>query len=150
MRGIDPGEFGRAAAAREEGRREREDDVLGHMLAAGWSGATAEEARRIQEIMAHAIEGAHSRGASLPFNEAALNLVGEARGAALAEWWTVQRGLDERTAALVREVAMAAASMAMIDGVVLGANPQPAKALRDAPAIPRTAPNPRDAVYAGR
>lgn len=124
--------------------------MLGQLLAAGWSGETAREARRIQEAIADAVDRSRARGGALPFSETALNLVGEARGAALANWWAQQRGLDERATALVREVAMAAAAMAMVDGVVLGANPDPKRTLRDAPAIPMTATVPHEAVYAGR
>jgi len=135
MPGIDPGEFGRAAAAREDERHDHERMVLDELLAAGWSATTAAEARRLQSALADAVHRAMQRSPSLPYSETALNLVGEARGAALADWWAQAHGLDDRTLAIVRECAKAAAAMAMVDAVLLAATPPAPDPLPAAPRI---------------
>jgi hypothetical protein len=133
--GIDPGEFGRGAAAREEARIDHERAVLNEMLASGWSRATATEARRLQDAIGDAVARWMSRCGAAPCDETALGLVGEARGAAVADWFAQAQGLDDRTRRLLRECAASAAAMAMIDGFMLGQeavrpDPRPSSASR--------------------
>lgn len=120
MAGIDPGEFGRGAAAREEARIDRERVVLDELLAAGWNRATAAEARRLQVAIGDAVAKWMSRTAPTPYDETALSLVGEARGVAVADWWAQLQDVDDRTRRLLRECAASAAAMALIDGFALG------------------------------
>lgn len=120
MHGIDPGEFRRDGVAREQARADRERATLDRLLGAGWSRDTAAEARRLHEAAGEAVAKWVSGCVSGPCNEAALSLVGEARGEAVAEWWARMRDLDETTRRLLAECAGAAASMAMLDGFLLG------------------------------
>jgi hypothetical protein len=138
---IDPGEFQRGAAAREEARVDRERVVLDEILASGWSRATATEARRLQEAIGDAVARSLTRVAPAECDETALGLVGEARGIAVADWWANHQGLDDRTRRLLRDVAASAAAMAMLDGFTLGQ----AYAREEAPrvAAPVSVPAPR-------
>jgi hypothetical protein len=119
MAGIDPGEFARGAAAREELRADLERQALDEILAAGWGEQTAEEARRLHDEMTAVVAQAMGRRGS-PCNETALGLVGEARGRAFAAWWAGAHELDERTRAVLMECAAAVAAMTLIDGFHLG------------------------------
>ena len=130
MAWIDPGEFQRGAAAREEARVDRERVVLDEILASGWSRATATEARRLQDAIGDAVARSLVRVAPAGCDETALGLVGEARGIAVADWWANHQGLDDRTRRLLRDVAASAAAMAMLDGFTLGQ----ARAKDEAPA----------------
>ncbi len=116
---IEPGEFGRARAAHEDDRAERERMMLEERLAAGWAPAIAVEAHRLQDTLADAVARTGGRGGAV-CNETAIGLVGEAHGATFAGWWAESRGLDDRTAALVREAVVAACSMTMLEGYLLG------------------------------
>lgn len=116
---IEPGEFGRARAAHEDARADQELAVLEERLAAGWMPEIAAEAHRLQATLSAAIARSGGRDGAL-CNETAVGLVGEAHGASFADWWAEARGLDDRTAALVREAVIAAASMTMLEGYVLG------------------------------
>ena len=138
MTWIDPGEFGRGAAAREDARTDRERAVLEQILTSGWNRTTAAEARRLHEAVRQVVEKWLGRCSSAPCDETALGLVGEASGKALAEWWPQAQELDERTRRLVAEVAGAAAAMAMVDGYLLGA----ASARGEQPAVPAPAASP--------
>jgi hypothetical protein len=117
---IDPGEFQRGAAAREEARVDRERVVLDEILASGWSRTTATEARRLQDAVGDAVARSLTRVSPPACDETALGLVGEARGIAVADWWANHQGLDDRTRRLLRDVAASAAAMAMLDGFTLG------------------------------
>lgn len=121
MAWIDPGEFMRGAAAREEARTDHEGTVLDGVLSAGWGRATADEVRRLHARITDGVTRRVAHRAPAACDETALGLVGEARGAALAEWWAQAHGLDERTARLLRECAAAAAALAIVDGYTLGA-----------------------------
>ncbi len=120
MTWIDAGEFGRGGAAREEARADREQGVLNELLAAGWSRATAADARALHQTVAQAVTRWMAGDGAGTCNEAALGLVGEARGQALAGWWAAARELDDETRRLLVECAGAAAAMAMLDGYLLG------------------------------
>lgn len=117
---VDPGEFGRGAAARDEARAEREHAVLEELLAAGWNDQTAADARRLHEAVRDVVAQWQLRSSPSHCNETALGLVGEARGRALAEWWAQARGLDEHARALLTECAGVVAAMAITDGYLLG------------------------------
>lgn len=97
------------------------------MLSAGWNRTTVMEARRLHEAMASAVARSHGRVIGATCNETALGLVGEARGAALADWWAESRGLDENTRRMLRDCAAAAASLAMVDGFLLASQTGPAR-----------------------
>jgi hypothetical protein len=128
---IDPGEFQRGAAAREEARIDHERAVLDELLASGWSRTTAAEARRLQDAIGAVVARSLAHVGAPSCDETALGLVGEARGIAVADWWARTHGLDDRTRQLLRDVAAAAAAMAMLDGFLLGqdsAKPQPRRA----------------------
>jgi hypothetical protein len=127
MAGIDPGEFGRGAAAREDARADRERAVLDAMLSAGWNRTTVMEARRLHEDMASAVARSQGRVNGMLCNETALGLVGEARGAALADWWAESRGLDDQMRQMLRDCAAAAAALAMVDGFLLASQPAPVR-----------------------
>ncbi len=138
MAGIEPGEFARGAAAREEMRADVERQALDELLAAGWGERTAAEARRLHDEMAAAVAWALGRRDSA-CNETALGLVGEARGRAFAAWWAAAHGLDERLHAALMDCAAAVAALTLIDGFHLGL----ARAAREslpAPAALRPAP----------
>jgi hypothetical protein len=134
---VDPGEFLRGAAAREEDRAERERAALEELLTAGWNKATVAEARRLHDAIGEAVAQALLRTCAPDCNETALELVGEAHGRALAEWWAKVRRLDDDTRRLLTECAGIAAAMAMADGYLLGRNgaaaPVPAGAGAGAP-----------------
>ncbi len=116
---IEPGEFGRARAAHEDERADRELAVLEERLAAGWAPEIAAEAHRLQETLSAAIARTGGRDGAV-CNETAVGLVGEAHGASFADWWAEARGLDGHTAAVVREAVIAVASMTMLEGYLLG------------------------------
>jgi len=119
MAGIDPGEFARGAAAREELRADLERQALEQLLAAGWGEQTAAEARRLHEEITAVIAQALARRTSA-CNETVLGLVGEARGRAFAAWWAAAHELDDHVRAMLMDCAAAAAAMALIDGFHLG------------------------------
>jgi hypothetical protein len=135
MAGLDPGEFGRGAAAREDARRDREWEMLESLLGAGWSAGTVAEARRLHAALSEAL----GRVSGVPCNETALGLVGEARGVAMADWWAAAHGLDDRTHRLLRECASAVAAMALCDGFVLGRDAL-VEAPRATPAVRSSSP----------
>lgn len=120
MSWIDPGEFGRGAAAREDARADRERAVLDQLLGAGWNRGNAAEARRLHDAMRDAVGRWLNGRAPSPCNDTAIGLVGEARGAAMAEWWADAKGLDDDARRLLIDCAGAAAAMAMLDGYLLG------------------------------
>ncbi|MER3419945.1 MAG: hypothetical protein C4290_05205 [Chloroflexota bacterium] len=119
MAGLDPGEFARGTAAREELRTDLERQALEELLAAGWGEGTAAEARRLHDEMAAAVAWALGRRGSA-CNETALGLVGEARGRAFAAWWAAAHGVDERLRAALMDCAAAVAALTLIDGFHLG------------------------------
>lgn len=119
MAGIEPGEFARGAAAREELRADLERQALEQLLAAGWGEQTAAEARRLHEEITAVIAQAQGRRTSA-CNETVLGLVGEARGRAFAAWWAATHELDDQVRAMLMDCAAAAAAMALIDGFHLG------------------------------
>ncbi len=142
---IDPGEFGRARAAHEDDRAERERAVLDERLAAGWTPAIAVEAHRLQDTLTDAVARSGGRGGAV-CNETAIGLVGEAHGATFAGWWAESRGLDDRTAALVREAVVAACSMTMLEGYLLGVRCTEDAAAVHLPAPPARAQQPAPAA----
>lgn len=138
MAGIDPGEFARGTAAREELRADLERQALEELLAAGWGEGTAAEARRLHEEMTAAVAWALGRRGS-SCNETALGLVGEARGRAFAAWWAAAHSVDEHVRAMLMDCAAAVAALTLIDGFHLGlahasGEPVTTAALRPAPA----------------
>ena len=124
MPGIESGEFVRGAAAREDARGDHERRALDELLATGWSESTVTEALRLHTALGEAVGQAQQRSGPRLGSETALNLVGEARGAALADWWALAHGLDDNTRLLLRQCAAATAAMAMVDGYLLGAAAQ--------------------------
>lgn len=138
---VDPGEFLRGSAAREEDRADRESVVLEELLTAGWNRTTVADARRLHEAAGDAVAHSLMRCGS-PCNETALELVGEAHGRALAEWWAKSRHLDDATRRLLVECAGAAAAMAMADGYLLGREQQDETPASRAMLARRPAPQP--------
>jgi hypothetical protein len=136
---IDPGEFVRGAAAREDARADRERAVLDQLLSVGWNRRTAAEARRLHQASREAVANWMTRCSAGQCDETALGLVGEARGAAFADWWAEAHGLDDQTRRLLRECASAVAAMAMTDGYLLGCEDMQAESRTHAlPAPART------------
>jgi hypothetical protein len=133
---IDPGEFGRGAAAREDTRSDHARAVLEELLAAGWSAETAAEARRLHDATGAAVARWLDRCRMSDCNDTALGLVGEARGRALADWWATIRDLDDHTRRLVVECAGVAAAMALHEGYLLGRAAADARAAESRPAMP--------------
>ena len=121
MSWVEPGEFAWGGAVREENRTASERSMLDEILAVGWSEPVAREARRLHDRMTEAVQRAMGPFPNVSYDETALGLVGEARGAHVADWWSRARGLDDDTRALIRQCAQAAAAMALVDGYLLGA-----------------------------
>ena len=117
----DTGGMMRGATGREHARADADAARLETLLASGWSAATADQARRLHDELAHNVDGFAFGLHGSVSEQAALELVGEARGASLAAWWAEARMLhDDQVEALLLQCAATVGAAAMADGFRLG------------------------------